>query len=113
MDGQDWNPLTITSKVAVAAAKAARAGPPVTAEAAQARRVAAADGPVKLKTLLPESRQELIAKRVALKKNQAELNTLCNFPPNTIREIEAGRQTPSSGQLNTLNRILKAALKLG
>ncbi len=67
---------------------------------------------VKKKSLAPESRQEIIQKRVANKWSQSDLNTQCCFPINTIREIEAGRITPSIQQLNTLNRVLKTGLKL-
>ena len=67
---------------------------------------------MKPKQLTPESRQEIVNKRAAMKKSQVELNQLCNFPVNTIREIEAGRIPPTIGQLNTLNRVLKTGLKL-
>jgi ribosome-binding protein aMBF1 (putative translation factor) len=113
MDGQDWDPLTITSKQGVAKAKAvANAVRKVSASVAQARKVEAADGPVKQKVLDPASRQAIVAYRVAQQKSQTEFNQMCQFPANTIREIEAGRLTPSIGQLNTLNRIMKMGLKL-
>lgn len=115
MDCQDWEPLKIQSTKATGSTsvKKAATGPlKVTAEAAQARKIDSADAPIKLKQLATESRQEMIQKRLAMKKNQSELNSLCAFPPNTIRDIEAGKLTPSPGQLNTLNRILKASLKM-
>jgi len=65
----------------------------------------------KLKALTTESRQEIIQKRVALGKNQVQLNQDCRFPVNTIREFEAGRLCPNTQQLNTLNRVLHASLK--
>jgi hypothetical protein len=65
----------------------------------------------KAKALTTESRQELVQKRVALGKNQVQLNQDCRFPVNTIRDIECGRYCPNPGQLNTLNRVLKSALK--
>ncbi len=113
MDCQDWTPTTITSSKATAASKtAAAASRKVAPEVAHARKVEQADGPVKPKQLAPESRQEIVNTRAAMKKSQVELNQLCNFPVNTIREIEAGRLTPTIGQLNTLNRVLKTGLKL-
>jgi ribosome-binding protein aMBF1 (putative translation factor) len=115
MDCQDWTPTTITSTKAATAAKtvagtarAARIAP----EVAHARKIEHAEVPMKPKQLTPESRQEIVSKRAAMKKSQVELNQLCNFPVNTIREIEAGRLPPSIGQLNTLNRVLKTGLKM-
>lgn len=115
MDCQDWSPLKIqsTTATAIASAKKMSSGRmKVTPGAAQARKIDTADAPIKLKQLATESRQEIIQKRLAMKKNQSELNTLCAFAPNTIRDIEAGKLTPSPGQLNNLNRILKASLKM-
>lgn len=65
----------------------------------------------KPKELSVESRTELIQKRVALGKNQIQLNQDCRFPVNTMREIEADRLCPTPAQLNMLNRVLKASLK--
>jgi ribosome-binding protein aMBF1 (putative translation factor) len=84
----------------------------VSPEVTHMRKVADSDDTVKQKTLAPESRQEIIQKRVANKWNQTDLNNQCCFPINTIREIEASRITPSIQQLNTLNRVLKTGLKL-
>ena len=66
----------------------------------------------KSKILAPESRKELVAARLALKKTQVELDRTCAFPPNTIRDLEAGKLTPTTQQLNRLNRELKLGLKL-
>jgi ribosome-binding protein aMBF1 (putative translation factor) len=66
----------------------------------------------KQKTLALESRKELVAARLALKKTQVELDRTCAFPSNTLREIEAGKLTPTISQLNRLNRELKVGLKL-
>ena len=113
MDGQDWTPLKISN--ANAKVKTGRTVTPahVASEVSHARKIADSEVPMKLKMLTPESRQVLIQMRVGMKKNQTELNQLCNFPPNTIREMEAGRLTPTIQQLNTLNRVLKTGLKLG
>ena len=66
----------------------------------------------KSKVLAPESRKDLVAARLALKKTQVEIDRLCAFPPNTMRELEAGKLTPNTQQLNRLNRELKLGLKL-
>lgn len=114
---QDWNPVILRSSGGAPAASRSTVRTIVprapTAEAAQVRKLDAAETPIRIKTLTPESRGELVKKRVEMKKNQTELNQACNFPPNTIREIEAGRLAPTLQQLNTLNRVLKTGLKLG
>lgn len=119
---QDWVPLTISRSGTTASAKSLgpvpgpTAKPKVSADARQKAKIADAEGPVKQKVLAPESRQAIVNFRVGpdvvQKRTQAELNALCGFPPNTIRDIEAGKLTPSIGQLNTLNRVMKAGLKL-
>ena len=113
MEHQDWAPLKISNSKAVSAAKKATAPVKISADAAYTRKIAEADAPIKLKQLSSESRQNMIQVRAqTLKKTQAELNQLCQFPPNTIRDIEAGKLTPSNGQLNVLSRVLKISLKL-
>jgi ribosome-binding protein aMBF1 (putative translation factor) len=114
MDCQDWNSVTIhnTAGRPQGSAPVPATPPKFTSEAGAARKLADADAPLKIKTFTPASRQEIVARRAAMKKSQVELNQLCSFPPNTIREIEAGRLAPTIGQLNTLNRILKTGLKL-
>lgn len=67
---------------------------------------------VKLKELSLDARQSMIRQRVALGMTQLQLNQLCRLPANTIRDAEAGKQTPSQGQLSIINRTLKTNLKL-
>ena len=64
----------------------------------------------KVKRLSSESKQEMITKRVANGWNQQALNQQCGFPLNTVRDIEAGKFVPTPGQLNTLNKVLRASL---
>lgn len=66
----------------------------------------------KSKTLASESRKDLVAARLALKKTQVEIDRMCAFPPNTIRDLESGKLSPTTQQLNRLNRDLKLGLKL-
>jgi ribosome-binding protein aMBF1 (putative translation factor) len=106
---QDWSPVIIKGR-SVAAAEA-KAGPKLSPEVQRLNKLAAADGPIKPKTLAAESRQQMISLRVANKWSQMDLNTRCSFPANTIREIEAGRLCPSIHQLNTLNRVLHCGLR--
>jgi ribosome-binding protein aMBF1 (putative translation factor) len=113
---QDWTPVILRS----ASASASKAAVP-TSKNPHVTRSAAAQTAASiekkefgtLKTLSAESRKTLIAKRVALKLNQVQLNQRCSFPPNTIRDFENGSLCPSNGQLNLLNRILGGGLHLG
>jgi hypothetical protein len=115
---QDWTPLTISSQrhsgIEKKSVTVAKQG--VSQLAVHARKLDTADTPLKQKVLDPASRQAIVAFRVGpdapVKRTQTELNTLCGFPPNTIRDIEAGKSVPSPGQLNTLNRVLKTGLRL-
>jgi hypothetical protein len=109
MDGQDWEPITVGS--------AKRAAAPKPAHAPGAKLLHALeddDAPKKpTRSLSKESRESIIALRNARtpKLSQVELNTLCSFPANTIRDIEAGRLCPSPKQLDVLNRVLRTTLK--
>ena len=114
---QDWTPVILRSS----ASASASSGPKPTSKNPHVTRSVAAQTAASmekkefgtLKTLSAESRKTLIAKRVALKLNQVQLNQRCSFPPNTIRDFENGALCPSNGQLNLLNRILGGGLHLG
>ena len=123
MDHQDWTPVIVTrpstrsgSRPSAIAAK----GPKIITErdgaarnaSAHAAKLEAADAPVKPKMLSTESRKLLTATRVSIGKTQVQLNQQCAFPPNTIRELEAGHVHPTGAQLNRLNRELRIGLKL-
>ena len=108
MDGQDWETVIVKRRGTALGAEAHKA---ISAGAAVARRVDAEEFPVAKKTLGPESRQLIIATRLAFSWNQTQLNTQCAFPTNTIRDIESAKLCPTPTQLNILNRVLKLALK--
>ncbi len=122
---QDWDHVIIKKRqvdrqiarnAATASAQQGRLGAPkvtFSSDAALQRKLAESDeiGQVKIKTLAPETRQEIVQRRVANGWNQQQLNQQCGFPANLIRDIESGRVTPSPTQLNILNRILRASLK--
>ena len=112
---QDWTPVILRSSARVAATAAPTSKNPHVTRSAAAETAAAMEKKEfgTLKTLSAESRKTLIAKRVALKLNQVQLNQRCSFPPNTIRDIENGTLCPSNGQLNLLNRLLGGGLHLG
>ncbi len=112
MDCQDWETVKIQSKKQAAPQIETRpAATTGSQEAARLRKLEQSEY-VKPKMLSAESRTVLVQMRVGMKKNQTELNQLCCFPVNTIKEIEAGRLCPTTSQLNTLNRVLKTSLKL-
>jgi ribosome-binding protein aMBF1 (putative translation factor) len=108
MDGQDWEPIRIgTNKTKSYNDKRQT----FSSSVIQQRKVEKHDGPLKVKSLSNESKQEMIRTRIAAGMNQQQLNVACAFPPHTIRDIECGKCQPSPSQLNILNRILKLHLK--
>ncbi len=110
MDHQDWNPVTLRGKNPTRATtkEVQPKSSGIGAHLAKIEREEIG----KQKTLASESRKEMIAARLALKKTQVELDRLCAFPANTIRDLEAGKLTPTTAQLNRLNRELKLGLRL-
>lgn len=112
---QDWEPVTIRrSGASHRQSYAATGATKIVARPSQAAQAAHKLDDTelgRLKQLSAESRMELVQKRVALGKNQVQLNQDCRFPVNTIREIESGRLYPTPTQINMLNRVLKASLK--
>ena len=116
MDHQDWTTVTVrnTRRPAGGAGTSASgsAHRSITNEARIARELDGDDMPrVHVKRLSAESRQQIVSARATKSWDQARLNTMCSFPPNTIREIEAGRAHPSPKQLNVLNSVLQIALR--
>jgi len=110
MDCQDWETVKVGSKT-----RPAPTHRPAHTAGTKAMR-AADDGdalPTAPRSLTAASRAEIVRIRTSSepKRTQAELNTTCSFPANTIRDIEAGRITPTPTQLNVLNRVLRTTLK--
>ena len=119
MDGQDWTPVIVGKKSYASALgsthTSAKLAPTLVKSSHQAQHLAkveAAEAPVKMKTLAPEARQKIVAYRTLKEITQKQLDQACCFPANTMRELESGRLTPSTGQLNTLNRFVGGGLKL-
>jgi ribosome-binding protein aMBF1 (putative translation factor) len=111
MEHQDWTPVVVRARRGGAAAAAEKqARPAVSAAAAQARRVENDELP-KPKMLSAASRQLMIQARVAHGMNQTQLNQACSFPAHSIRDIESGKTHPTPAQLNTINVVLKVAMK--
>ena len=115
MDNQDWTPVTIKKKGSSGSSgssSSSRLVPRQAIPGSAALRKLEDTEFGKPKQLSVESRNEIVQKRVALGKNQVQLNQDCRFPVNTIRDIENGRICPTGAQLNMLNRILRSAIKL-
>lgn len=114
MDCQDWDPIKIGVRAAGGAGRHDTSKrPTISAGAAIARKIESSEdaSSIPIKTLSSESKQAIIRWRVDNKQTQAQLNTTCSFPANTIRDIENGKLVPTPTQLNTLNRVLKMTLK--
>lgn len=108
---QDWETVTLRSKNPSIAGKQTASVPRKSTEAIRLAKLDR-DEVVKSKVLSSQSRKDLIAARLALKKSQTDIDRQCMFPANTLREIEAGRATPTGAILNRLNRELKVSLRL-
>lgn len=119
MDDQDWTPVVIkrTGNGGTTTKSATTTNGGIQEKKGFAKTMGASFHKIEnteiagvLKKLSNESKQTIIAKRTACGWNQARLNQECNFPVNTIRDIENGKVCPTIQQLNTLNRILKTGL---
>ena len=108
---QDWEPVILRGTGNAAAKGTRESVPRKSSEGARLAKLEREEV-VKPKVLASESRKDLIAARVALKKSQSEMDRQCAFPANTFREIEAGRLTPTGAMLNRINRDLKVSLRL-
>ena len=110
MDCQDWNPVIVRGKSAPKSVNTEK--PKVSAEAIRLAKLANDEEVKKPRMLSKESRQAMMQLRAAQKWTQRDLDMRCSFPANTVRDLEAGKLVPSSGQLSRLNQILKTGLKL-
>ena len=110
MDDQDWTEVVV-KRTGTSKSNSVQRTKVNNSEQVHATRKLEETDIGKPKQLTPESRNEIIQKRVSLGKTQVQLNQDCRFPVNTIREIESGRLCPSVSQLSMLNRSLKSSLK--
>ena len=67
---------------------------------------------VKPKKLSNESRNAIVKYRIDNKLSQSDLDSKCGFPIHTIQMFESNKLTPSIGQLQRLNKIMKTGLTL-
>ena len=122
MSEQDWTPVRIQRRAPDTSLRPGVSRPNTAAiqdqkrsynyQASLERKLMNSDEPVKLKSLSLASRKLIAQKRAEKELSQIQLKTACSFPQHTIRDIEAGKYTPSPSQLSTLNHILKTSLKL-
>lgn len=114
MDCQDWTPHVLRNTKARQDRAAAEAAgrPKMSAEAIRLAKLANDEEVKRPKVLSKESRQAMMQLRAAQKWTQRDLDMRCSFPANTVRDIEAGKVSPTAGQLSRLNQILKTGLKL-
>lgn len=122
MDCQDWTEVRIhRGPKAAATIRPGMERQPTAAtptkvqlshQASFERKLMDSEGPVKVKKLSLDSRKLIAQKRAEMEISQTQLNNSCSFPPNLIRDIEAGKITPSPAQLSNINRILKTSIKL-
>jgi ribosome-binding protein aMBF1 (putative translation factor) len=121
-DGQDWTLVTIKKKPTkpkaepLAKPHAAQRNNHLSAsgknlQGAQARKLAESTDVKKPRTLSLETQKEISATRNSLGLTQTELNKKCQFPMNTIRDIESGKIPPTPQQMDALSRELKIPIR--
>ncbi len=111
MQGQDWDPVKINNPRAAPAAQQG-GGQRRNPEAQRQAKLAAATDIEKIKVLTRDSIAAIVAYRRANNLTQRHLDQQLAFPPNTINRIEARNLTPTTTQLNMMNRVLKTGLRL-
>lgn len=117
MDSQDWTPVIIkrryTKKELIQKGKTiTELRDPERNEKIRLAKIEDDDNIGPKKQINSESLQELIRKRIELKVNQERADTLCSFPRNTIKEIEAKRLLPNEEQKRRIQRYLGVQLKI-
>lgn len=116
MEHQNWESQVIRKSSAQLHADALRSGKKETVErkSPEAQRLAKVEREEysKPKMLSSESRQQLVQSRLALKLTQQQLDQRCSFPPHTVNQLEANKRSPTTKELQTLNRVLKCGLRL-
>ena len=64
------------------------------------------------KRLESESIQSLIRKRIDMKLTQDKADQLCNFPKNTVKNLEAFRAVPTIGQHSVIQKQFGVQLRI-
>lgn len=112
MDHQNWEPVILhaSAKTRLQTAKKEV----VERKSSEAQRLSKLEREEysKPKLLAPQSRQELVQRRLAETLTQQQLDQRCSFPPHTVRDLEANKRPPTQRELQSLNRALKCGLRL-
>lgn len=115
---QDWNPVTIHGKKSPKGSSPSLGGgspslgPKRNDAAIAMAKLADAEGPVHVKVLTPASVKAIQDFRRANTLTQKDLDHRLSFPSNTINGLESRKYAPSTGQLRSLNQLLKTGLTL-
>lgn len=117
MDGQDWTPVVIkrryTKKELIQKGKTTtEIRDPEKNEKIRLAKIENDDDIGPKKQICSESLQELIRKRIELKVNQDRADSMCSFPRNTFKEIEAKRLLPNEEQKRKIQRYFGVQLKI-
>jgi len=107
-DHQNWTPVVVNKKRSRTEIQTKNVNP----EAARLRKIENEETFVKPKMLSHESLKKIVTFRIENKLSQTDLDSRCGFPRNTIQLLESNKISPSTNQLQTLNRFLKTGLTL-
>jgi DNA-binding transcriptional regulator YiaG len=108
MDNQDWTPVVVNKVKAKSQIVAKHTNPEYTL----LKKLENEEIHVKAKMFSHESKQTIIQYRISNTLSQADLDARCNFPKDTIQQLEANKRAPTTKELQTLNRVLKTGLTL-
>jgi hypothetical protein len=117
MDDQDWIPVVVRRRYSKK--ESAQNGntiiqerDPYKGEKIRLEKLAESDSPPPKKRISAESLQNLIKKRIELKMNQTKADTMCAFPRNTFKELEANRLIPNEEQKRRIQQHFGIQLKI-
>ena len=117
MDDQDWIPVTVRRRYSKK--EAVQKGgtiiqqkDPQQTERIRMAKLEAAEVPPEKKKIEPTTLQAMIRKRIEMKLTQEKADSLCSFPRNTFKEIEAQRLIPSEEQKRRISSNLGIQLKI-
>lgn len=121
MDGQDWKTVVLHKQPNKNDKKNAKNGTTVLEKRMPqpefSKKFAESDEIHKPKQVSKSMSDQIRTAREAMRNpdgsvvTQSDLNKMCAFPPNTIRDFENGTAVPDSNKVNKLSKILKVQLK--
>lgn len=108
MECQDWTPVVVKKPVHKTQIMAKNTNPDYILH----KKLENDEIHVKPKMFSHESKQAIIAYRIQNKLSQSDMDARCNFPKNTIQQLESNKRAPTTKELQTLNKVLKTGLSL-